>query len=517
MIEQLALLPGYLTAHLQLSLFALALGTAVSIPAGIAIHRRPRLEPALLGAASVIQTVPGLALLAVMVPLFAGLGAVLAGSGIEVRGIGFLPALVALTLYALLPILRNTVTGLAGVDPAVREAARGVGMTPRQALWRVELPLALPVIVAGLRTATVWVVGTATLSTPIGAVSLGNYIFGGLATRNDDAILVGCLAAAGTALSLDQLIRLLEAGVRENRRLWWSAGAAGLAALYLYAAIAFAIGRSEANGREIAIGTKNFTEQFVLAEIVGQHLEREVDATIRQVSSLGSTVAFDALVSGDIDVYADYTGTIWATIMKEPAPPERREDVLPRVTRFLAERHGITVTGALGFENTYALGMRAERARELGVRRISDLARVASDLEIGGDYEFFQRAEWRSLVSTYDLAFRAERSMDPTLMYDAVRAGEVDVISAYSTDGRIAAYDLVLLEDDRGVIPPYDVILLAGPVLARENPAAVAALRDLTGAIDADAMQRMNHAVDGEGRTPAAVAADFIARWRERR
>jgi osmoprotectant transport system permease protein len=203
--------------------------------------------------------------------------------------------------------------------------------------------------------------------------------------------------------------------------------------------------------------------------------------------------------------------------MREPALPERREDVLPRVARFLAERHGITMAGELGFENTYALGMRADRARELGVKRISDLTRLAPDLEIGGDYEFFQRAEWRSLVSTYGLAFREERSMDPALMYGAVQAGEVDVISAYSTDGRIAAYDLVLLEDDRRVIPPYDVILLASPDLARENPAAVAALRELTGAIDAAAMQRMNHAVDGEGRTPAAVASDFIARWRGRR
>jgi osmoprotectant transport system permease protein len=183
--EQLALLPAYLTAHLQLSLAALAIGALLAIPLGVAIHRRRALEPPLLGAASAIQTIPALALLAVMVPLFAALGA---------RAIGAGPALVALSLYGLLPILRNTVTGLAGVDPAVREAARGVGMTPREALWRVELPLALPVIVAGVRTATVWVVGTATLATPIGATSLGNYIFTGLATRNDAAVLVGCAA-----------------------------------------------------------------------------------------------------------------------------------------------------------------------------------------------------------------------------------------------------------------------------------------------------------------------------------
>ena len=510
MVEQLQLLPGYLTAHLQLALIALAVGAAVSVPAGVAIHRRPRLEPPLLGIASAIQTIPGLALLAVMVPLFAGLGAWLAGSGLEVRGIGFLPALVALTLYGLLPILRNTVTGLAGVDPAVREAAAGVGMTPSQALWRVELPLALPVIVAGVRTSAVWIVGTATLSTPIGATSLGNYIFSGLATRNDAAVLVGCLASAGLALGLDQLIRLLEAGVRAGRRAWWGLAAAALGALALFALGSFAAERWRDADGAVSIGSKAFTEQYVLAQILARHVTAASGATTRAVPSLGSTVAFDALVSGDLDVYVDYTGTIWATIMRETTLPERRAEVLERVGRFLAERHGVTLVCALGFENTYALGMRRDRAAALGVRRIGDLASLAPRLEIGGDYEFFGRAEWRALVSAYGLAFGAERSMDPSLMYGAVAAGEVDVISAFSTDGRIAAYDLVLLEDERGVIPPYDAVVLAGPRLAREAPEVLEALRGLAGSIDAATMRRMNHAVDAGGRTPAEVAEAFV-------
>jgi osmoprotectant transport system permease protein len=509
-IDQLQLLPGYLTAHLQLALIALGIGAAVSVPAGVAIHRRPRLEPPLLGVASAIQTIPGLALLAVMVPLFAGLGAWLAGTGVEIRGIGFLPALVALTLYGLLPILRNTVTGLAGVDPAVGEAARGVGMTPRQALWRVELPLALPVIVAGVRTSAVWVVGTATLSTPIGATSLGNYIFSGLATRNDAAVLVGCLASAGLALGLDQLIRLLETGVRARRRAWWGLAAAALGALYLFAFGAFALERWCDADAAVSIGSKAFTEQYVLAEILARRVTAETGAPTRAVPSLGSTVAFDALVAGDLDVYVDYSGTLWATILRETSLPQRREDVLERVRRFLAERHGVTVVCALGFENTYALGMRADRAAALGVRSIGDLARVARDLEIGGDYEFFQRAEWRALVDAYGLAFRAERSMDPSLMYDAVAAREVDVISAFSTDGRIAAFDLALLDDERGVIPPYDAIVLASARLAREAPAVLEALRALEGAIDAETMQRMNLAVDAGGRTPTQVAQDFL-------
>jgi osmoprotectant transport system permease protein len=188
-----------------------------------------------------------------------------------------------------------------------------------------------------------------------------------------------------------------------------------------------------------------------------------------------------------------------------------REEVLEEVARYLGETHGIDVAGSLGFENAYALGMRADQARRLGVRRVSDLVRFAPRLEIGGDYEFFQRAEWRSLERSYGLAFRSKRSMDPALMYQAVASGEVDVISAFSTDGRIAAFDIALLEDDRGAIPPYDAIVLVGPRVTREHPEALGALASLAGAIDAEAMRRMNLSVDRDGRFPADVAREFLA------
>jgi osmoprotectant transport system permease protein len=509
MAEQLALLPGRLAAHLELSLAALALAALASIPIGIRVARGGRAAGAVLAAASALQTVPSLALLAIMVPMLAGLGALLHGPfGIELRGIGVAPALVALTLYGMLPILRNTVTGLAGVDPAVREAARGVGMTPRQELLQVELPLALPVIVAGLRTAAVWIVGTATLSTPVGATSLGNFIFSGLQTRNNAAVLVGCAAAAGLALCLDQLIRLLEVGVRRRSRATTAAACAAL----LLLALAGALGRAgpAAAGRPVAIGAKTFTEQYVLAEILAQRIRRATALPVRVVESLGSTVAFDALRSGDLDLYVDYSGTIWATVMKRGDPPRERGRVLEAVARHLRDEHGIEVAAALGFENAYALGMRADRARELGIARISDLARAAPELEIGGDYEFFQRPEWAALVREYGLAFRAERSMDPALLYEAAAQGEIDVVSAFSTDGRIAAHGILILDDERGVIPPYDAMVLVGARLRAEAPEAVAAVAALGGSIDAAAMQRMNLAVDRDGRSPAEVARGFV-------
>jgi len=503
--EQLALLPGYLTAHLQLTLFALLAGAAISIPAGILITRSRRLERPVLAVASVIQTVPSLALLAVMVPALSALG---------VRSIGFLPAFIGLTLYSVLPVLRNTVTGLAGIDPALREAARGVGMTARQQLWRVDLPLALPVILAGLRTATVWTVGTATLSTPVGAPSLGNYIFAGLQTRNLTAVFVGCVAAAVLALVLDGLVRALGASVLSRRRGSLVTVLAIVGALYAHATVAFVSGLDRSGPARIVVGAKTFTEQYIVSRILATTIARATGSPVSVASSLGSTVAFDALRAGDIDAYVDYSGTIWATIMQRDAASADRETVLTEVGRFLREQHGIEVVGALGFENAYAMAMRRAQAGELRVRSLADLAPYAARLAVGGDYEFFQRPEWRAIQDRYGLRFREQRSMDPSLMYQAVANNQVDLIGAFSTDGRIAALDLVLLDDPRHAIPPYDAVILAGARLVREHPDAVAALRGLAGTIDADRMRRMNLEVDQNGRSPEAVADEFLASHR---
>jgi osmoprotectant transport system permease protein len=499
MSEALAQLPALAAAHLQLSLAALALAASLCLPLGVLAARSPRAGAAVLGFASVVQTIPSLALLAIMVPLLAT--------------IGFLPALVALTLYGALPILRNTVVGVMGVGRELVEAADGVGMTASQRLFRVELPLAAPVIVAGLRTSAVWVVGTATLSTPVGAPSLGNLIFGGLQTRNPAAVLVGCVAAALLALGLDQILSLLERGVQTREPARVRTAGALLALIGVFAAGTAMQARLAPERAPVRIGAKPFTEQYVLAELLAGWIARETGRSSEPLHGLGSTVLFDALVAGEIDAYVDYSGTLWATILRRTGAPPARAVVLAEVRSFLAREHGIAVAASLGFENTYALAMRADRARSLGVARIRDLAAVAAGLEIAGDYEFFQRAEWRALREAYRLPFRAKRTMDPTLMYAAVATGEVDVISAYSTDGRIAALGLALLEDDRGVIPPYDALVLAGPSLQARAPEVVEALRGLEGAIPAAAMRRMNLAVDQDGRTPAEVAGTFFKTW----
>jgi osmoprotectant transport system permease protein len=512
MRELLVELPAYTAAHLQLSLVALTLAAAVSVPLGIWASRRPRIAPSVLGTAGALQTIPSLALLAFMVPLLAMLGAWTSRVlGFEIAAIGRGPALLALSLYGTLPILQNTVAGLAGVDPAVREAATAMGMTDRQKLWRVELPLALPVMVAGLRTAAVWVVGTATLATPVGAASLGHFIFSGLQTRNYAAVSVGCFAAAVLAIALERTIRLLERGLAARRRGLVVAGIAALAGLGLLAGVPLASDRGDGDEAPVVIGAKNFTEQYILAEILAGWIARDVAGTPTHVlASLGSTVLFDALRANEVDVYVDYTGTLWATVLARGGASPGREAMLAEIRRALATEYGIEVAAVLGFENAYVLAMRGDRARALGITSVAELAREAPRLELGADYEFLARAEWRALADAYRLSFRATRSMDPSLMYEALLRGQVDVISAFSSDGRIAALDLALLREPRGVIPPYDAIVLVGPRLARERPAIVRALHGREGAIDARTMQRLNGLVDQAGRSPRAVAREWL-------
>lgn len=506
--ERWADLPDFLSGHLLLSVAAILVGCAISLPLGIFAASRKRLADIVMGVASVIQTIPGLALLALMVPLLGGT-------------IGYLPAFIALMLYSVLPVLRNTIVGLQGVDPLAREAARGVGMTDRQRLWQVEFPLALPVIVAGIRTSAVWVVGTATLATPVGATSLGNYIFSGLQTRNWLSVIFGCLFAAGLAIVLDQLIRQLEIAARDRRRGHAIAVFMALAIMIAGALaprlISFSpdtrrvdIARADTDlpvlgDRPIVVGAKAFTEQFILASVLAETLEAS-GAEVERRENLGSTIIFDALRSGEIDVSVDYTGTIWATVMNRPELIDRYA-MFVEMAAWLREEHGILALGRLGFENAYELAMRADEGERLGVRSIADLAPLAADLEVGGDAEFFSRAEWVSTREAYGLSGIGTRSMDTTFMYGAVRDGQVDVISAYTTDGRIAAFDLVLLDDPLGVLPPYDAVILLSAEAARTLGLADS-LMPLIGAIDNDAMREANRRVELDRDTP-----EQAARW----
>jgi osmoprotectant transport system permease protein len=498
----LRLLPEYLGQHVVLSAASLALGLAISLPLVVVSRRYSSVRWPLLAFASVIQTVPSLALLALFYPLLLALSAAserILGTGFS--ALGFLPSLLALTLYSMLPIVRNGVTALENLDPAVLDAARSVGMTDRQSLFRIELPLAAPVLMAGVRTAAVWVIGTATLSTPVGQTSLGNYIFSGLQVENWVSVLFGCALAVALALIVDQLLGLIESGLATRRPKVVAAGVA----LLLIGVVAAITPVSRSDKGDYVIGAKNFTEQYILSALMADRI-REQGFSVQERIGLGSVIAFRALAGSELDAYVDYSGTIWANVMGRTDTPSR-EAMLAQMSDELRERYGVTLLGALGFENAYALAMRRDRAEALGIRTMGDLAQHAPQLAIGGDLEFFIRPEWKVLRESYGLAFREQRQFQPTFMYQAVASREVDVISAFSSDGRIAAYDLITLEDPRGAILPYDAIILISP--ARAADAALRrALMPLVGAVPIETMREANQLVDRDTdkRSPAAAS-----------
>jgi osmoprotectant transport system permease protein len=498
-----ASLPEYLGWHVLLSLSAILLGVAISLPLAILSARFRLLRGPALGLASIVQTIPGLALLALFYPILLGLSAFTQATfGFGFRALGFLPALAALTLYSMLPVLRNTVTGLTNIDPAVMTAARAVGMTRGQQLWLVELPLAAPVILGGIRTAAVWVIGTATLSTPVGQTSLGNYIFTGLQTENWILVLFGCVAAAVLALVVDRLLALAEDGLVMRSRARLIGAATGLALV-----IGVSIFPLLAAAREhaVTVGTKSFEEQYILGALIGDRLKHAGFVTERR-DGLGSQVIFDALAAGDVDVYVDYSGTIWSDDMKRTDLPSRAQ-VLTQMADWLRRKHGITYVGPLGFENAYAFAMRRDRAAALHINSLADLAAYAQHMKIGGDFEIFSRPEWRSVKHAYGLRFGVERQYQPDFLYRALAAGDVDVISAFSSDGRVAQYGLKLLTDPKGALPPYDAVLLVSPEHAHDAP-LLAALKPLIGSIDLASMQRANLMVDRDTdkRSPEQVA-----------
>lgn len=493
-----ARVPDLLAAHVLLSAAALLLGLVVALPLVVWSSRVPIVARAALGLASLVQTIPALALLALFFPLLLGLG---------LPALGFLPALLALSLYALLPILRNGVTGLAGLDPAVIEAADGMGMTRAQRLWLVEAPLVAPVLMAGVRTAAVWTIGAATLSTTVGQPSLGDIIFAGLQTQNWSLVLAGCVAAAALALGVDALLGLATLGLERRRRWMWIAA---IAALLAGTAIA-AVPRLMPRRPTVVVGAKGFAEQYILARVIGHRLEAAGYA-VEYREGLGSAVAFGAVAGGGVDVYVDYSGTVWTNEMRRTDSPPAAQ-MTAAIARWARARHGVRLLGSLGFENAYAFAMRGDRARALGIESLDDLAGASPRLTLGADLEFLERPEWAALKRAYRFRFGNAHAFAPTFMYAALKSGEADVISAFSSDGRIAADRLTVLTDPRRAIPAYDAILLLAPGRA-DDTRFVAALAPLVGRIPVAAMREANHRVD---RDTAKQSPEEAARWLEQR
>ncbi len=487
--------------HVLLVLAATLAATVIGVPLGIFAARRPRLASPLMAFASIVQTVPSLAMFGFLLPVPL------------IGGVGARAALVVLILYGVLPIVRTTIAGLRGIDPSIREAGVAMGMTPRELLRQVELPLAMPSIVAGVRVAAVVGVGSATIAAAIGAGGLGEYIYRGLSMVDTTVILAGAIPAAGLAIVVDASLfwfeRQLSARKRTvTRRATVSVAAAGLLLVLLSSGVAARRTRGT-----IVVGSKNFTEQLVLGELLAQTIERETGMTVDRRLNLGGTIICDrALLTGDIDVYVEYTGTALTAVFHQPVSND--SSAVFDTVRGLYARTGRTLLPPLGFNNTFAILVRRDEARARNLRTIDDAARESPRWRAGFGYEFVGRPDgYPGLARTYGFKFPdPPRVMDLTLSYRALAAGQVDMIAGDATAGLIKGLDLFQLDDNRRYFPPYDAAAVARAETLLRYPRVRAALERLSGRISADDMRAMNYAADTEHRDTREIARQFLAR-----
>lgn len=494
--------------HLTLVLISTLIAVVIGIPTGILLTRKKALQNPVLGIANIMQTIPSLALFGFLIPLpFIG-------------GIGARTAIVALVVYALLPIIRNTVTGIMGVDRNVREAAVAMGMTDGQILKQVELPLAMSVILTGVRVAMVISVGVTTIAAAVGAGGLGVYIFRGLRQYDNNLLLAGAVPAALMALAADFSLGLLEKRFsiegkpKKRRSLPYQAGIAALILIGLLAGIGIWRARrasSTTAKSRVVIASKDFTESILLAEIVAQMLEGSGVSVERQYE-LGGNLPHDALTAGRIDLYPEYTGTAYTAILRHSPITDPRA-VYDQVKREYGERFNVEVSMPLGFENTFAILVRGADARRLKLKTISDAVVPARNWRAGFGQDFMTRADgYPGFSKAYGLKFARQPSeMDLSLTYIALSSNNVDLIAGNSTEGRIGALDLVQLEDDRKYFPPYEAVyLVRKPSLSRVAELQKV-LTKLGNSISTEEMRRLNYEVDANKRAPAEVVREWLA------
>ncbi|HEY2866909.1 MAG TPA: ABC transporter permease/substrate-binding protein [Pyrinomonadaceae bacterium] len=499
--------------HIFLVFFSTGLAILIGVPLGILLTRIRSLQTPILGFANIMQTVPSLALFGLLIPIpFIG-------------GIGARTAIIALALYALLPVIRNTVTGILGIDPKIREAATAMGMTDGQILRMVELPLAMPVMLTGIRVAIVICVGVATVAAAVGAGGLGTYIFRGLRQNDNNLLLAGAVASALLALLCDfgigQIERSYKIGERSSAVGRKVIGAAVATTFVAIIGLSFISNfRSEISERSvlptgattvhktvIRVGSKDFTESIILAEILAQMLEKD-GITVERHLELGGNIPHQSLLSDEIDVYPEYTGTAYTSILKHK-PITDPQAVYDQTKAEYASQYNLAVSPPLGFANDFAILVRGDVARKNNLKTISDAVPLARDWQAGFGQDFMSRADgYPGFVKAYGFNFAKQpREMDLSLTYRALASGELDLIAGNSTDGLISALDLFQLADDRHYFPPYQAVFIARQDAAE---ALRSAFERLNNAITTDDMRRMNYEVDRNKRLPRDVAADWI-------
>ena len=477
--------------HLQLSLLTLLLAIFLAVPLSIYLSTRKRASNWVLQVAGIFQTIPSMALLGLFIPIM---------------GIGTLPALTALVIYAIFPILQNTITGLQGIDPSLEEAGVAFGMTKWERLKKFEIPLAMPVIMSGIRTAAVMIIGTATLAALIGAGGLGSFILLGIDRNNASLILIGALSSAFLAIAFNLLLKWMEKAKLRTIFAAFAVMVIGLGVSYTPSLLA------KPEKENLVIAGKLGPEPEILANMYKILIEEKTDMTVTVKPNFGKTTfLYEALKKGDIAIYPEFTGTVTESLLK-PTPQVNHdpEAVYQAARDGIKKQDNLALLKPMAYQNTYAVAVPKKIAQEYGLKTISDLRKVEGQLKAGFTLEFNDREDGnKGLQKVYGLHLQVS-TMEPALRYQAIQSGDIQVTDAYSTDAELARYDLVVLQDDKQLFPPYQGAPLMKEALLKKHPELEGILNQLAGKITAEQMSQMNYQVGVEGKSANQVARDFL-------
>ncbi len=490
-----------LVQHILLSLAAIVIITAIGLATGIGILYNPKLRGPILGTVNFLYTIPSIAMFGLFIPLI---------------GIGYVNALVVLIIYGLLPVIRNTYTGLNVVDPLLLDAAKGMGATEWQVFSRVRWPLAFPTIVSGFRTMVVMTIALAGLASFIGAGGLGQAIYRGINTNNSALILVGSISVALLALFADLAIGKIEKSLKNKtvtkgkRPVWLKySGLFAIAALVLF--ILFTkTGKSF--GKEIVIATKPTAEQYILGEIISQLVENNTDIQVIRKFGIGGGTSniHPAMLKGEIDIYPEYTGTAWLFVLKEPQI-NNPDSLYSALKKAYTKQFNLNWICRLGFNNTFTLALPETVAQNKNINTFSELAQKSNGFIFGAEFDFFEREDgFAGLNKTYLFNFKNKVELDINLKFQALENHTVDVINAFSTDSRIRQMNLRVLKDDKLFFPAYQAGIVIRHETLQKFPELNEILKGLEGLVDDSTMLQLNYEVEIEKKSPDEVALTFL-------
>ncbi len=485
-----------LSQHLWLSFVSIMIALIIGVFLGILIHLNPKLKGITLSIVNVIYTIPSIALFGFM---------------IAISGIGQTTAIIALSLYGLLPMVRATDTGLNQVDPEIIEAARAMGSTRWQILVQIRLPLALPYIATGFRNMVVMTTALAGISAFIGAGGLGEAIFTGITTNNTPLLILGSLLVSLLALSADFYFGKIEKWIqyrivrRKKARF----------PIVLTCLIVFGLFLTTINTApkaDIVIGSKPQTEQYILVEILKQMIEEQTDLKVKLTGGIGGGTSniHPAMLKGDIDMYPEYTGTSWLFVLKNP-PMSDQNALFKQLQEAYAQRYNMNWYNTYGFNNTYTLIIDKEFAKANNIKTFSDLSQYSQNLRFGAEFDFFEREDgFNQFNELYQFQFKSILRLDINLKYQAFNQNEIDVMLAFTTDALINQEGYQVLIDDQQYFPSYYAGTVINQSTLDKYPQLKPVLDQLTDVISNEQMAEMNYQVDVLKKDIKTVAKTFI-------